>query len=139
MALDKALELARSRGLDLIEIAPQANPPVAKIMSFGKYKYALARETRRKTKPHRDVIKTVRITFAAGLHDLEIRARQAAEFLAESNHVQIEMRLRGREKGKRQLAYQKLQHFLKLLPVEVKILNERQAPNGFTVLIGKVK
>jgi len=132
MALDQALALARERGLDLIEIAPQANPPVAKIMSFGKYKYTQQREAR-KTKTRRDVVKTVRITFGAGLHDLEIRARQAEEFLAEGNRVQIEMRLRGREKGKRDLAY------LKLLPLEVKILNERKTPNGFLVLVGKAK
>lgn len=138
LPLEKALEEARSRGLDLIEIAPNANPPVAKIMSFGKYKYEKEREARKiRAKAHKDVIKTVRITFGAGLHDLGTRARQAEEFLNAGNRVQIEMRLRGRQKGKQPLAYEKLHNFLKMLPVEVKVLNERRTPNGFLVLINK--
>ncbi|MBI1974849.1 MAG: translation initiation factor IF-3 [Parcubacteria group bacterium] len=138
LPLEKALEEARSRGFDLIEISPAANPPVAKIMDFGKYKYEKEREARKsKAKAHKDVVKTVRITFGAGLHDLETWARKVEEFLGEGNRVQVEMRLRGREKGKQTFAYEKLQKFLRILPVEVKVLGERKTMNGFQVMISK--
>jgi translation initiation factor IF-3 len=136
--LAEALRMAEDRGVDLIEIAPSANPPVAKLIPYGKYKYEEERSRRKqRAKERRDVVKTIRITFGASLHDLEIKMRKLVEFLNEGYRCQVEMRLRGREKAHQSLAYEKLQKFLKLAPMELKILQERRTPNGFLVMVGK--
>lgn len=95
----EALELAREAGLDLIEIAPTAKPPVARIMDFGKYQYQLEKEARKsKKKAHEIEIKGIRVRLGTGTHDLVLKAKKAEEFLREGNRVQIQLTLRGREK-----------------------------------------
>lgn len=122
----------------MIETAPNAKPPVAKMMSLGKYRYEEEKAERRKrAKERKDIIKTVQIGFGAQLHDLEIRARQAEGFLESDYKVLIAMRLRGREKAHRDIAQEKLHTFLKLISVPLKVVQERQAPQGFRVLIIK--
>lgn len=99
MPLAEALRLANEAGLDLIEISPTAKPPVAKITDRGKYFYAEEKKRRQAAKKQKDVeIKSVRIGIGTSLHDLEIRAKQADEFLTEGNKIKIDLHLRGREK-----------------------------------------
>lgn len=119
MNKEEALRLAQSQGLDLIEIAPQAQPPVAKITDLGKYLYQLAKkekEIRAKSKPKE--IKTIRFGFRIAKHDLEIKAKQAREFLQKEHQVKIELRLRGREKTLMGLALEKFNDFLKTIGEE---------------------
>lgn len=138
LPLEEALRLAEGRGIDLIEVAPNANPPVCRLMSVGKYLYAKDREERKKrAKERKDVIKTIRLTFGMGIHDMMVRVRKAEEFLKENSRIQIEIRLRGRQKAHPEVAQQKIKDFIKLLPETVEVAEQRKMPNGFLVLLGK--
>ena len=98
METDKALALAQSKGLDLVEIAPMARPPVCKILDFNAFLYQ-QEKLLRKSKAHqkRVELKGIRLTFKMGEHDREVRLRQSRAFLDDGHKVQLEMRLRGRE------------------------------------------
>jgi len=135
----KAIQIAQEQGLDLVEIAPTANPPVCKIIDYGKYKYQQAKkEQQKKAKQKKIEIKGVRIRLSTSLHDLEYKAKQAGEFLTEGNKVRIEIKLKGREKAHQDLAKEKLNNFLKLIPVEHKIEEEpKKSPIGLIMTISK--
>jgi translation initiation factor IF-3 len=96
--LASALELAKDRGLDLVEVAPKANPPVCKILDFGAYAYA-AEKAYQKQKSHqkRIEVKGIRISFQMGEHDRGVREQQSRKFLAVGHKVKLEMILRGRQ------------------------------------------
>lgn len=139
LPLEEALRLARERGLDLIEIAPNAEPPVARLMEYGKYLYAQERQERkRRAKERKDTMKTIRLTFGMSAHDMAIRAKKAEEFLKTSNRLQIQVILRGRQKAHPEVGKKKVEEFLLLLPEEMKILAEENTPRGFQILLGKV-
>ncbi|MEA2113404.1 MAG: translation initiation factor IF-3 [Patescibacteria group bacterium] len=117
-----ALKMAFDRGLDLIEIAPNANPPVCRIMDFGKYQYQKSQvEKKQKTKQKKIDIKGIRISFGISQHDAEFKAKQAEKFLSQGHKVRIEMILRGREKGMFEIAQNKMKEFIDLIPFEIKI------------------
>jgi translation initiation factor IF-3 len=95
----EANELAASKNLDLVEIAPNANPPVCKIVDYGKYRYEMARkEKETKKKQHTVSLKTIRImSVNIDNHDMEIKSKKAREFLEEGNKVKVFLQYRGRE------------------------------------------
>jgi translation initiation factor IF-3 len=96
--LNEALWLAEQLDLDLVEVAPNAKPPVCRLMDFGKYKYeqsVKAREARKKQT--RTTIKELRMKVRIGDHDFDITRRKAEDFLAEGDKVKVTMRFRGRE------------------------------------------
>lgn len=94
----KALDLAREKGLDLVEIDPNSRPPIAKIMDFGKYKYDLAKkEKEQKSRQKESELKEVRLTLKIGDHDLSYKAKNAKDFFNRGNKVKVVMRLKGRE------------------------------------------
>ncbi len=98
MELGEALTQARTVELDLVEIAPQADPPVAKIMDYGKYKYQQEKKAKEsKKKAHTVVLKEVKLRPKIGQHDLEVKTKQMTEFLEAGNKVKITMMFRGRE------------------------------------------
>ncbi len=136
--LEAAFRIAEERRLDVIEIAPTANPPVVKIMDFGKFKYAEARKEREhKPKEHRIEVKMLRIGFKTGRHDLELRAKQSEEFLNDGNKVKVNMQLRGREKALRDFARQRFQEFLALIPGAALEQDIKSTPHGFTAILKK--
>jgi translation initiation factor IF-3 len=94
-----AQERARNAGLDLVEVAPMARPPVCKIMDYGKFKYAQRKkDAKSKAKRHETELKEVRIkTPKIGEHDLAIKVGRAREFLSRGDRVQFSLRFRGRE------------------------------------------
>jgi translation initiation factor IF-3 len=96
--LDEALWLAEQLDLDLVEVAPNAKPPVCRLMDYGKYKYELSvkqREARKKQT--RTTIKELRMKVRIGDHDFDITKRKAKDFLAEGDKVKVTIRFRGRE------------------------------------------
>ncbi|MGC9064532.1 MAG: translation initiation factor IF-3 [bacterium] len=96
--LKEGLRLAREVGLDLVEINPSANPPVCKIVDFGKFQYEKTKkEKESKKKQHTIEIKEIRLRPEIGVHDLETKIKGAKEFLAEGNKVKFTVRLRGRQ------------------------------------------
>jgi translation initiation factor IF-3 len=98
MPVDEALAAAEARGLDLVEIAPTARPPVCRIMDFGKYKFEQAKAERAAKKKQRS-IELKEIKFRPGIdeHDFDFKTRHAREFLAEGNKVKVTMMFRGRQ------------------------------------------
>jgi len=140
LSREKALALARpDDGMDLIEIAATATPPVARIMSYDKYRYEEGkREKKERLAQKTGGIKVVQISARAALNDLMIKVRQTEKFFAEGYTVEVSMRLRGREKRNKDWAMEKLKEFLTLIPVEHKRLNEpRFSGNGPSVQIAK--
>jgi len=98
ITLDDALSRAREHGMDLVEVAPNANPPVAKILDFGKYKYQQEKKAKEsKKKAHTIVIKEVKVRPKIGQHDLDVKRKQITEFLDAGNKVKVTMMFRGRE------------------------------------------
>jgi translation initiation factor IF-3 len=91
---DDARRMAEEQGLDLVEVAPEARPPVCRIMDYGKFRYELSK----KTKPQRTAkLKTIKLRPKTDDHDLETKFNQARKFLGEGDRVKFVMRLRGRE------------------------------------------
>jgi translation initiation factor IF-3 len=94
----KALELAREQGLDLVEVSPDARPPVCKILDYGKYKYEHEkREKEARKKQHIVVVKEIKIRPKIGEHDLEVKLRHVKEFFEEGDRVRLIITFRGRE------------------------------------------
>ena len=94
----RAYELAREKGLDLVEINPTARPPICKIMDFGKYKYDLAKKQRDQRQRQKECeSKEVRLTLKISDHDLSYKAKQARDFFDKGHKVRVSLRLRGRE------------------------------------------
>ena len=90
--------MARQRGLDLIEIAPMANPPVCKILDYSKYKYEQEKKEREARKNQKaGMLKEVRFKPHIGTHDLDVKVRQISEFLADHDKVRVMVVFRGRE------------------------------------------
>jgi len=131
--------MAREKGLDLIEIAPNAKPPVCRIMDGGKYKYQKSKEDKKqKSKQKQTEIKGIRISMRTGQHDLETKIKQIEKFFGKGDKVRIEMILKGREKSLFDLAKEKLTQFIKLIPSETKIEQEiRRQPRGLSIVIGR--
>ena len=104
VAIDKALKMADEAGLDLVEIAPEAVPPVCKIMDFGKYKYEIAQKAReaRQNQTH-IVVKEVRLTPKIENHDYETKRSQVEKFLKGGDKVKVTMKFRGREQTRPEL------------------------------------
>lgn len=138
MPVEEALKLAQERGLDLIEIAPTANPPVVKIADFGKFKYERERVEREHRGKQKEVgIKMLKIGYKTGKHDLERSAGQAKKFLEAGDKVRINMVLRGREKAHRDFARNRFEEFLTLIPEHAVDSPIKSTPQGFTVTIRK--
>jgi len=108
MSKEKALDKAREQGKDLVLIAWQARPPIAKIIEYGKFIYQQQKKEKKKQKKQKD-LKEVRISFNISDHDLETKKRQVKKFLAKGHHVRLTMMLRGRENIFKKEASERLQ------------------------------
>jgi len=138
----KAIELAKEKELDLVEISNKTQPPICKIIDFGKYQYIQEKKERKqKAKQRKIELKEIRIGFTTSSHDLEIKAKQAEKFLKQGHKVRVELRLRGREKTHGDLAREKLESFLNMLPNAVKEEEIKKNPWGIntTICQGKPK
>lgn len=97
---DQALMLAFEKGVDLVEVAPLAKPPVAKLIDYGKYQYALQKkEQRAKAHQKESQVKEIRLGFKTDEHDFQTKVNKAKAFLGEGHKVRVAMMLRGREKA----------------------------------------
>ncbi|MCK9186941.1 MAG: translation initiation factor IF-3 [Candidatus Colwellbacteria bacterium] len=141
LSKEEALKIAEERELDLIEISPKANPPVAKIGNYDKFRYEKAKELKKEKQAKaaaKDDIKHIRIGLGSGRNDLLIRAKQIDEFIKEGYKVEILLKLRGREKANRDWAKNKLNEFLELITEDFRTINDPKSVGmGFTVQISK--
>ncbi len=122
---EEALKLVPlGKGLDLIEIVATATPPIARVMSFDKYRYEKEKALKKERLAQKvGGVKRVQITARAAENDLMVKMKKLEEFLAEGYQVEIFVRLRGREKGNKPWAEEKLREFMRLIPVEFKIMS----------------
>ncbi len=129
LSRDEALRAAQDKGLDLILINALAKPPIAKIMSFDKFRYQQEKEQKKLMAHKGGELKQVRITVRAAENDLRIRAKKADEFLEEGDKVEVMVALRGREKSPQMKArvHERVQIFLSMLTAEYKITSELKA------------
>lgn len=108
--LSDALNEAKKRGVDLVEIAPNAQPPVCKLINFKKFRYLEAKKTaEEKKKNKRAGLKEIRLTPFMAENDFRIKLNRAKDFLAAGNKVKFTIRFRGREMTKKDFGYQRLQ------------------------------
>ena len=106
VAIEKALSIASERGLDLVEVAPKAKPPVCKILNYGKYRYELSkREKDQKKKQHVIIVKEVRLRPKIEEHDFDHKMKHAREFLEAGNRLKVTVMFRGREMIYKQFGY----------------------------------
>lgn len=98
MSRDEALRQASELGYDLAEIAPNADPPVARILDWGKYRYEQTKQEQKARRNQKQVeVKEVRLGLKIGGHDLDVKLKRARKFLEEGDKVKITLRFRGRE------------------------------------------
>ena len=134
----KALAAAEELGLDLIEISPNAVPPVGRIMDFGKYQYLENKKaSQTKAKAHRTETKIIQIKIGTGEHDLELKAKKVSEFLTEGHRVKVDLFLPGRAKYLNpEFLKSRGERILQLLTVEYKIADEpKKSPKGMSLII----
>jgi len=139
MGKEEALRIARERNLDLVQVTEKTDPPVCKIIEYGKYLYSLQKK-QRKVKTKSSEVKGVRLGFGISDHDLKIKARLAKNFLEKGDRVKLEMRLRGREKAHPDFAKEKIKKFIETIEEELPIKIEGQikkTPGGLTLIITK--
>jgi len=142
LPLREALMKAQEIGLDLIEVSPDANPPVAKIMDYGKFQYALnKKEKAAKAKTHTVEVKSLQVKIGTGDHDLALKAKKASEWLAEGHRIKIDLFLTGRSKYMDfKFLRERLERILKLITVDFKITEEpKKGLKGLTTMIEKAK
>jgi len=138
ISLEEALKEAVLAELDLIEISPNANPPVAKIMDYGKFQYDDNKKAKTaKAKTHVVEVKNIQVKVGTGDHDLTLKAKKASEWLAEGNRVKIDLFLPGRTKYMDiNFLKERMQRVLKLITVEYNIADEpKKSPKGLTTII----
>ena len=124
MSRDEALIKAKEKALDLIEIAPSAKPPVARIISFDKYRYQQEKKLKKQKAGQKNLeLKQVQISGRSALNDLQTRANQVKKFLGEGRPVNIILVMRGREKANKDWARGKLEEFLKKMIVDYKVIS----------------
>lgn len=112
MSAEKALTLAAEQNLDLVKIAPQAKPPVCKIMDYGKYRFEQAKREKEARKNQRVIeLKEIRLSLNIDTHDFNTKLSHAIRFLQGGAKVKVSIRFRGREMGHPQLGYETMKRF----------------------------
>lgn len=133
----EAISIAKEKFLDLVEISPKIDPPVCKIMDFGKYQYQKTKKERQnKAKQKSFDIKGVRIRARTSEHDLDFKRKQTEDFLKKGNKVKIEITIRGREKAYGDSAKKGLEDFIKTITIPNKTEQEiKKYPGGYNTVI----
>lgn len=137
----EALQRAQAAGLDLVEVAPEAKPPVCRIQDFSKWLFEQQKKDRAsKANAHKTDVKEIRLTPVTGQGDLDIKARHAREFLAEGHKISIQLRFRGRQMAHRELGHEMIMKFAAMLEDCAKMEQEpRQEGKSMNALLAPSK
>jgi translation initiation factor IF-3 len=138
LSFEAAFKAAQELNLDLIEISPNAVPPVAKIMDYGKFEYERSKkESAARSKAKVSETKEVQIKVGTGDHDMALKAKKAAEWLADGHRVRAELFLKGRYKGMDEVFLKtRLEKFLNLIPYPYRVAEPvARAPKGFAGIV----
>lgn len=142
LSIEDALKIAKEKDLDLIEISPNANPPVAKIMNFGKYQYEISkRQKKAKANASQTETKSIQIKIGTGENDLKIKSKNASKWLKEGHRIKVELYLTGRTKYMDQKFLQeRLDRMLNLITENYKVSEPyKKVPKGIMIVIEKDK
>ena len=138
ISLSEALKAATASNLDLIEISPNAQPPVAKVMDYGKFQYEQKKkESAARAKAKVSETKEVQIKVGTGENDMRLKAKKAAEWLAEGHRVRAELFLKGRYKGMEEAFLKtRLEKFILLIPFAYRVAEPvTRSPKGFATIL----
>ncbi len=138
ISFEEALKLAQAKSLDLIEISPNAEPPIAKIMDYGRFQYIAQKKDRdARAKAHVTETKNVQIKIGTSERDLELKAKKASEWLKEGHRVKLDLFLPGRSKYMDpKFLEERMDRILRLVAEEYKVSEEpKKSPKGLTVVI----
>ena len=125
MSLGDALRVAQSKGLDLVEIAATATPPVCRIVNYGKFLYEEAKREKRTPGRHATgKVKELQISPAIDPHDLAVKVNHAIQFLCDDMKVRLKLRFRGRQKAHKEIGFDQMNRFIK----EVALYGQADAP-----------
>ena len=128
MSSREALEAAEERNLDLVEIAPQAKPPVCKIMDYGKYRFERQKQQKeQKKRQHQIEIKEIQLSLNIDTHDIETKSNHAKKFLQQGNKVKVSIRFRGREMAHPERCVEIMAKFYDIVSAEVNCVIEKPA------------
>lgn len=131
----EALQMGEERDLDLVEVAPNATPPVCRLMDYGKFMYERSRREREARKAQKQVdIKEIRLRPKTAEHDVMVKTKRAREFIGEGARVRVRVRFRGREITHREIATQLLERIAEQMS-DVAVVEQRPAMEGRTMLM----
>ena len=117
---DEALQLAEEKNLDLVLISPNADPPVCKILDYGKYRYESQKREKDAKKKQRVIqVKEIRLSTFIEEHDIQVKANTACKFLKDGDKVKVSLRFRGRELGHTDLGKEVMNKFAELAHIEI--------------------
>jgi translation initiation factor IF-3 len=118
LPLSEAINQARQKGVDLVEIAPNATPPVCRIIDFGKYRYEMAKKDKESKKhQHANKVKEVQLSPGIDPHDFSVKFMRAVDFLCDEMKVKVALKFRGREMAHQEVGFQRVNKFLQdLIP-----------------------
>ena len=109
----QAKKIAQEKQLDLVKIAPDAKPPVCKIINYSKYRYEQMKKEKEARKKQKIIVtKEIRISLNIDVHDLEVKIKKASQFLSDGNKVKLSIKFRGREMGHMDLAHELINKFV---------------------------
>ena len=132
----KALKMAYDADLDLVLISPNQEPPVAKILNYGKYKYELEKKAKEaKKKQHTVDVKEVKIRYKIDTHDYQVRIKNIQKFIAQGNKVKIVIMMRGREMQHSNLAFDRANRFVEDLKDEPMVIEKKPMLEGRNVTL----
>ena len=132
----KALKMAYDADLDLVLIRPNQEPPVAKILNYGKYKYELEKKAKEaKKKQHTVDVKEVKIRYKIDTHDYQVRIKNIQKFIAQGNKVKIVIMMRGREMQHSNLAFDLANRFVEDLKDEPMVIEKKPMLEGRNVTL----
>ena len=127
--------MAQEKGLDLVEVAPLAKPPVCKFMDYGTYLYSLKKKEQKAKKiVKKTETKTIRLSIRTEKHDLEVKAKKARKFLESKNIVKVALIFRGREMAHKDLGTDKMKTFFELLE-DICTMDEEPKRQGFQMIM----
>lgn len=138
MPTEKALDLAAEKKLDLVNISPNAKPPVCKILDYGKYRYELQKkEKEAKKKQKTTQIKEIRLSTFIEEHDIKVKANTASKFLKDGDKVKVSLRFRGREKDYKDKGMAVMQSFAQIVS-DVSVIEKKPLFEGrsLTMVLG---
>ena len=116
MSAREGLKLAEEAGLDLVKISPTANPPVCKIMNYGKYVFELSKKAKEAKKNQKVTeIKEIWLSMTIDIGDLQVKAKQTQKFLASGNKVKVSIRMRGRQMAHQEIGVEVMKRFFEMV------------------------